>query len=146
MKQSDLKKVNDFYDNVIRKQIILPLEINEIYLLVAPNEPIMQPYAKKMGAITRFIQGYQQDVLDELEDLFDEVEYIDTEDPRSSNYVHPTKSEDMPPEEQSHQEVINFDTELEILEKGLVNIADTPENKKARTVLKSKITKLKKKK
>ena len=88
MKKEDLQKIKDFYDNVITQQIIKPQEINEIYLLVEPNGNIMQPYFKKMRAISIFIQSQQQMVLDSLEEMFNEVKEIADEDnPTLSTYI-----------------------------------------------------------
>lgn len=71
MRAKELKRVVDFYKNVILQFIIKPVEINEIFLLVRPNETIMQPYMKKQKAITLYVQSYQQEVLDSLGELFE---------------------------------------------------------------------------
>ena len=118
MKKEDIKKVKDFYENVIMQQIIKPVEIQAIYELVAPHENPMQPYYKKMRAITLFVQGLQGDVLDGLEELFDEVEPIpDTDNPMSKNYVDKTDTAlpdgsvtlSVDNETQSHREDVKID-------------------------------------
>lgn len=89
MKQQDLKKVVDFYNNTILQQVIRPIEIREIYKLVKPDGMDV-PYFQKMRAISIFVQGLQQQVIDDLELMFtefdDEQEEI-TNDPRLSTYI-----------------------------------------------------------
>ena len=165
----DLKKVKNFYDDVIMKQIILPLEINEILHLVNPDETTMQTYAKKMGIISRFIQKYEGNLEASIESYREPV--LPFNDPRDKEYKTPSKSEDMKPDWQSHQEgdilkiqpleeatpihikvedgEASLDEEktdmkavdLELLKAELENETE----KKKRTVLKSKITRLKNK-
>ena len=151
MKKEELAKVVDFYENVIQQFIIKPQDINEIYLLVEPNGELLQPYFKKQRAISLYVQGLKQQVLDGLEDMFEEVEAIpDTQDPRSKNYI-PEDSAASPAvrdDTQSHTEATNQslvgsedgDSELEKLEKQYEN-AKTPNEKRS---LKARINRLKK--
>ena len=109
MTKQELKQVKDFYEQVIMQQIIKPVEIQPIYALVAPHENPMAPYYKKMRAITLFVQALQKDVLDGLEELFDEVEPIaDVDNPMSKHYVDKTETaapEPIPAKaDQSHSE------------------------------------------
>lgn len=118
MKKQDLKKVVDFYEKVICQQIIKPQNIQEIYNLVQPEGAQLQPYFKKMRAISVFVQGCKQEVLDELEELFedfDEEQEEITNNPTLSSYVKlemldslfdEIKSEDMRPEPKSEDEVL----------------------------------------
>ena len=91
MKKNELKKVVDFYNNVICQQIIKPVEIQEIYELVEP-EPQLVPYYRKMRAISVYVQGLQQQVIADLDDLmsdFDEEqeELAAVDDPRTAEYI-----------------------------------------------------------
>jgi len=108
MTNKELKKVVDFYSNVIMQQIIKPVEIQEIYRLVKP-EGMDVPYFQKMRAITVFVQDLQQQVLDELEQMFtdfDEEQQVVTNDPRLSTYIpkDSAASPITPDDTQSHSE------------------------------------------
>jgi hypothetical protein len=115
MKQSELKKVVDFYNQVIQKQIIKPVEINEIFNLIHPERSVQVPYFQKMRAITVYVQSLQQQVLDGLEDMFNEFdeeqkELEETNDPRLSTYI-PKDSAASPntvDDTQSHKEDVNY--------------------------------------
>ena len=145
MKQSELKKVVDFYQNVICQQIIKPVEIREIYKLVKPDGMDV-PYFQKMRAITVYVQSLQKEVLDGLEEMFeefDEEQETITSDPRLSTYI-PKDSAASPlaknseTDTQSHEE--DADSELVKLERAY-EAADNANQKRS---LKMKINKLKK--
>ena len=91
MKKNELKKVVAFYQDVICQQIIKPQDIQEIYELVEPN-PQLVPYYRKMRTISLYVQGLQQQVIADLDDLmsdFDEEqeELAAVDDPRTAEYI-----------------------------------------------------------
>jgi len=145
MKDQDLKKVINFYRNVIVQQIIKPIEIREIYFLVKPSGMDV-PYFQKMRAISVFVQGLEQEVIDGLEDMFEdfdnEQEEIITNDPRLSTFI-PEDSAASPltkDETQSHSEDDKKYSELDILEEQYAIATDANQKRS----LKMKINKLKK--
>jgi hypothetical protein len=79
MSNEDLKRVREFYENVILQKVILPIEINEIYKLVVPSETNPQGigYSQKQRAITVYIQNLQKEVLDAFDAFFKGVDKID---------------------------------------------------------------------
>ena len=108
MTNKELKKVVDFYEKVILQQIIKPVEIQEIYKLVKP-QGMDVPYFQKMRAITVYVQALQKEVLDGLEELFedfDEEQEKITNDPRISTYIpkDSAASPNTPDDTQSHNE------------------------------------------
>jgi hypothetical protein len=174
MKNKELKKVVDFYNNVILQQIILPLDINEILLLVDPQAPTMQPYMKKMRAITVYVQSLQAEVLTKLNELVnedcadDECEGDDVieNDPRFKDKVIVAVNVS-DTEIKAGEAVVIVDevdagidkmeddlnrvrgvsvepTQLEILEAALAAIPDTEANKRKRQTQKMLITREKK--
>ena len=146
MTNKELKSVVDFYNNVILQQIIKPVEIVPIYKLVKPQGPELVPHFQKMRAITVFVQGLQQNVLDDLEELFED---FDEEQEKLAETNNPMLSTYIPPEEQSHSEdpiEVNPDImKVHKLETELEELKDIPENKVRRTSLKRQITVLNKK-
>jgi hypothetical protein len=78
MKYEDLKKVKDFYDNIIMQGIIKPIEINEIYKLVCPECDTYISYAFKQRAIVGYVQTLQKQVLDEMTAFFKGIDETET--------------------------------------------------------------------
>lgn len=91
MTHQDLKKVIDFYNQVILQQIIKPLEITEIYKLVCPECDSYINYKVKQRAIAVYVQNLQKEVIKEMEDFFKGIDKTETAAP-------------VPMTEQSHSE------------------------------------------
>jgi len=105
MNKEQLTQVVDFYEKVILAQIIKPQDINEIFLLVEPKGEVMQPYYKKMRAISIYVQGLKQQLVDGLDDLFEEVEEIpEADNPMSSQYDGSAATAPEPDNTGSHSE------------------------------------------
>ena len=83
MKHEDLKKVIDFYNNVILQQIIKPLEITEIYKLVCPECDSYINYKVKQRAIAVYVQNLQKEVIKEMEDFFKGIDKTETALPKN---------------------------------------------------------------
>lgn len=91
MTHQELKKVIDFYNQVILQQIIKPLEITEIYKLVCPECDSYINYKVKQRAIAVYVQNLQKEVIKEMEDFFKGIDKTETAAP-------------VPMTEQSHSE------------------------------------------
>ena len=105
MNKEQLTQVVDFYEKVILAQIIKPQDINEIFLLVEPKGEVMQPYFKKMRVISIYVQGLKQQLVDGLDDLFEEVEEIpEADNPMSSQYDGSAATAPEPDNTGSHSE------------------------------------------
>lgn len=114
MNQKELKQVVDFYNKVIMQQIIKPLEMRAVFKLVNPNGSDQIPYYQKMRQVTVYVQALQQEVLDGLEDLFeesDEEHLAITTDPQLSTYIPPDSAASPlePDDTQSHNEGVDED-------------------------------------
>lgn len=81
MTNEDLKKVIDFYNNVILQQIIKPIEITEIYKLVCPTCDTYIHYRFKQRAIAVYVQNLKKERLEEMENYFKSVDKTDTAAP-----------------------------------------------------------------
>lgn len=110
MTKKELKTVVDFYENVIMQQIIKPIECEEAYRIIKPDGAAI-PYHQKMRAITIYVQGLKKEVLDGLEDMFNDFdteqeELASTDDPRSKDYIpkDSAASPSIPDDTQSHKE------------------------------------------
>jgi len=110
MTHQDLKKVIDFYNNVILQQIIKPLEITEIYKLVCPTCDSYINYKVKQRAIAVYVQNLQKEVIKEMEDFFKGIDSTETAAP-------------VPMTEQSHSEDDTMDAinEMNEIEEELEN-------------------------
>jgi hypothetical protein len=108
MTNKELKKIRDFHREVTMQQIIDPLRIKEIYHLVAGKSAPDVPYMKMQRTITVFVQNYNTEVLNALDELMtamdEELDDDTTADPRSRDYIPPTISEDQEGFEPSHSE------------------------------------------
>lgn len=120
MNNKDLKYVVDFYNNVIMQQIIKPLECEKAYRLVKGEAAPAVPYYQKMRAISVYVQGLQQQVLDGLEQMFEDFddeqeELASHDDPRSKDYIpkDSAASPSVPDNTQSHTEEVN-DVDMQI--------------------------------
>jgi len=76
MKKEEIEKVRDFYLNVIKQGIIKPIEINDIYLIIFPETENVKgiAYKLKMRAISVYVMNKQKEVLNNLEQVFNDFD------------------------------------------------------------------------
>ena len=110
MTHQELKKVIDFYNNVILQQIIKPLEITEIYKLVCPECDSYINYKVKQRAISVYVQNLQKEVIKEMEDFFKGIDSTETTLPKNGELESVGTVENQPL--QSHSE----DAKIEVTE------------------------------
>ena len=67
--KQDAKKVKDFYENVIMKQIIEPVKINEVFSLIDDREPSLVQYFLKQRTITLFVNNNLNELIKDFEEL-----------------------------------------------------------------------------
>jgi hypothetical protein len=88
MTQEELRKIKDFYEQVILQQIIKPIEINEVYCIIHPEElnPRGVAYKLKQRAISVFVQTKEKEVLQMLDELF--TDKTTTNEPKDNPSIH----------------------------------------------------------
>jgi hypothetical protein len=104
MTNDDLKRVREFYENVILQKVILPIEINEIYKLVVPSETNPQDlgYNQKQRAISVYIQNLEKDVMEAFDAFMKGIDTTETALPQKQESVNQSLSIDN--SNQSHSE------------------------------------------
>ena len=144
MTHQELKKVIDFYNQVILQQIIKPLEITEIYKLVCPECDSYINYKVKQRAIAVYVQNLQKEVIKEMEDFFKGIDKTETAAPMPM--TEQSHSEECPPMEFSNADVTD-DEAREAAEKITAwrNELETATDANQKRSLKQKINKMNKK-
>jgi len=147
MTREEFKIVKDYVENKLLKGINNLKEAKEVYRIIHKSDSF---YAAGIDqAIFRWWSFNHQDVVldeepapkqDDSKAILTKVG-VDATTNFEGVKTHPTKSEDMPPEQQSHSE----DSKLQELEAELESLEDNEENKRQRQTLKMMITKEKKK-
>lgn len=112
MDVNELKKVKNFYETVICQGIIKPLEMNEIYSLVFPQEKEVNliPMMLKQRRITAFVQNKYSEVLTMLEDAFKVIDQPQTGSAPVYDKQQQSHSED---ESDNHKLLAKYEYELE---------------------------------
>jgi len=106
--KEQVKEIKDFYENVIKKQIIKPIELNKIYSYLIPDKhPLTVRYGLKVREINMFIEYTYSKLIKELDDLFEGVK--DDEEPIENT------------------EIISEDTKQKMEESEIDDIPQTPE-------------------
>lgn len=110
MDVNELKKVKNFYETVICQGIIKPIEMNEIYSLVFPQEKDVNliPMMLKQRRITAFMQNKYAEVLNMFDDLF-----IDKPQTGSAPIYDKTMQSHSEDESDNHKLLAKYEYELE---------------------------------
>lgn len=85
MNEKDFNKVIEFYENVIKQQIIKPLEINEIYSIIHPEveNPQGMAYKLKQRAISVFVGTRKAIVMKSFDDFLKSFDTTDISIPNN---------------------------------------------------------------
>ena len=149
MNKEDYQKVKKFYDEVITQGILAPLQINEIWCIVTNKkveEAQQVPYRLKQRDIAVFVQNLTNEMINELEDLFNHaddvaknIDSVETNVPKDTKTIGTMENKD----EQSHQEddlYTDVDMQIASLETQYNNAEDANEKRS----IKMKLNKLRK--
>jgi hypothetical protein len=112
MTNDDLKRVREFYENVILQKVILPIEINDIYKLVVPSETNPQGlgYNQKQRAISVYIQNLEKDVMEAFDAFMKGIDTTETALPQKQESVNQSLSIDNSNQSHSEDNMLNIVT------------------------------------
>ena len=102
--KQNAKKVKDFYENVIMKQIIEPTKINEVFSLIDDREPSLIQYFLKQRTITLFVNNKLQEAVEDFKELIDSDKLQEELQKDKTVTAEPTNNPSIKVEQPSHKE------------------------------------------